>query len=128
MLQNLHVLSHLLFALNLLIEVLFAHAFDRNEVTTKFVLSDADFAESTFSKFVTYSIEFVGGSNRLTHLLEVRDNHGYQILLILEKRVKHFSHGNLWLVIFAALLTHFYLLFSVAQLRVNLSICVTQIL
>ena len=94
MLQNLHVLSHLLFALNLLIEVFFAHAFDRNEVPAKFVLSDTDLAESTLTEFVSYSVEFVRRCNRLAHLLEVSDNHGYQILFILEKRVKHFSHGN----------------------------------
>lgn len=90
-LEDLHVLSHLLFTLYLLVEFLLLQALDCDEVTTQFMLSHAYFAKCAFSQLVSNAVELVRRSDRLAHLLEVRDDHRHQILLVLQQRIEDLS-------------------------------------
>ena len=83
MLQDLHVLSNFLLALNLFIKIPLTQTFDRHKVTAEFMLRDAYFTEGPFTNLVSDSVEFVRRRNRLAHFLKVSHDHRHQVLLVL---------------------------------------------
>ena len=68
-------------------------------MAAEFVLGDAHFAKGSFAQLVSNSVKLMGGCNRLAHLLEVGDDHRDQVLLVLQKGVKHFCHRNFRLIL-----------------------------
>ena len=60
----------------------------------------------------------MGGCNRLAHLLKVGDDHRDQVLLVLQKGVKHFCHRNFRLILVAWCFNWLFL--SSGSLRINL--------
>ena len=113
---------------------------------TQLVLCNAHFSKGSFPKFIANPVELMSGSNRLTQFLKVRDNHGDQILLILQQWIKYLSHRYLRLILFTRL-SHrtvpiillllrllqlasslIFPISSIAKLRMDLSICIAKIL
>ena len=76
-LEDLHVLCDLLFALHLLVQLFLAQALDGDKVAAQLMLGDAYFAEGAFSELVADAIELVSRGHRLAALLEVSDDIGH---------------------------------------------------
>lgn len=66
---------------------------------TEFVLGDAHFAKSSFAQLISDSVKLMSRCDRLAHFLEVGDDHRDQVLLVLQKGVKHFCHRNFGLIL-----------------------------
>ena len=82
-LQDLHILGNLLPTFDLLVEIFLTQALNRGEVSAELMLGDAHLSEGALAQLVPNAVEFWRGRNWLAHFLEVSDNHGDQILLVL---------------------------------------------